>query len=101
MEKLVKANFDNSIIIKISNTVGMISEHQIQNLVKNELINLKNKVFIDLEDVSFIDSTGIKLIIDLYQELTKLDKQMYIINANSTIKEVCKVMNLNKLISIK
>ncbi len=72
--------------------------------VKGKIIELLKEtdkhIVLDMENVEFIDSSGVSIIIMIFNLLMNEDRKLYIINANEMIKETINIAKLHKYIDL-
>ncbi len=94
----------------INNNVAVIKLPQIvvsgdeamkfSNLVNELLTKNIEKIIIDLQDVNVMNSTGLGMIAGTHNNLSKLNKNLYIINYNDRIEKLFKTTHLNDVLNL-
>ncbi len=77
----------------------------------SNLLPLKENIFkviskecfveLDLKEVTYIDSSGIGLIVDIYNNLRNKKGELMLLNVSSDIIEIFEMLNLTKFFKIK
>ncbi len=100
---MIKIKKDNkSLIITI-----MVKQIDISNMMKlKEKIIEKldftfSDIILDLKKVEYIDSSGIGLIVDLYNKIRNKDKNLILKNVSADIKEILGMVNLTRFLKIE
>jgi len=100
---MIKIKKDNkSLIITI-----MVKQIDISNMMKlKEKIIEKldftfSDIIFDLKKVEYIDSSGIGLIVDLYNKIRNKDKNLILKNVSADIKEILGMVNLTRFLKIE
>ncbi len=100
---MIKIKKDNkSLIITI-----MVKQIDISNMMKlKEKIIEKldftfSDIILDLKKVEYIDSSGIGLIVDLYNKIRNKDRNLILKNVSADIKEILGMVNLTRFLKIE
>ena len=102
--------------IKNENTISIITFIEIDRIdttnlkaLKEELTpvindtnnnNNKKDQILDFTNINFIDSSGLTMIINIYKNLSKHEKDLKIINVNKIVFDIFNITKLNTFMSI-
>ncbi len=82
-------------------TLSNLSDHiQIKGTAIKLLKETNKHIVLDMKDVEFIDSSGVSVIIMLFNLLMNEDRKLYISNANDMVKETINIAKLHKYIDL-
>ena len=78
--------------------VNGIVKKYLNDFVKQIENSIEKTIILDMKRVNFVDSSGIVLIVKIYKLSKKLNRQFCLCNVNKEIKNLMRVVNLDKVI---
>ncbi len=87
-------------IIKMPKTIDIKYHIYIKGRVIELLKSTNKHIVIDMEETDFIDSSGISIIIMIYNLLMNEERKLFILNANGNVREAFEIAKLQKYIEI-
>ncbi|MBF0503630.1 MAG: STAS domain-containing protein [Candidatus Omnitrophica bacterium] len=87
-------------LVTLEGDLNMDNSNVLRENFKKILKENNKKVLVDLEKVSFIDSSGIATLIEMFQNLEKINGRMCLSGVNKRIIGVFEVTRVHKLFSM-
>lgn len=91
---------DDKRIIEMPQTVDIRHHIEVKGQIINLLKNTDNHIILDMKDTDFIDSSGISIIIMLFNLLGNEERKLFILNADGMVKETLNISKLYKYIEL-
>ena len=97
---LIKYN-ENTLIYKLSGKIDTYNSNSVAKAIKQSLLNnTLNKAIIDMKEVSYMSSTGIGVFVELLTESKILEINLFLINIQSKVEEVFKLLGFYSFFNI-
>ena len=96
--KVEKVN--DIVLVAVAGELNMDNSNRLREAFKKLLKESNDKILLDLEKLSFMDSSGIATIIELFQDLKKVNGRMCLCCVNKKIIGVFEITKVHKLFSI-
>lgn len=90
---------ENSQVIKLKGPIDINTSHLLKKHF-NDIIKMKKDLIFDLSEVEYVDSSGVATFIFFTKELSGRKKNVYLKNANESIKNIFKFFKLDSLFNI-
>ena len=87
-------------LVVLEGELNMESTHKLRETFKKVLKESNAKVLIDFAKVPFIDSSGIAVLIEISQNLAKVNGRMCLCHVNKDIINVLEITKVHKLFKI-
>lgn len=98
MEIVLKKIGDGSLYVKAAGKLDIDSSAEYGMKVKDELDDI-NELVLDFADITYIASIGLRILLELYQQMSK-QGSMKLINVQEPVQNVLKMTGFNKFLSI-
>lgn len=85
-------------ILKLKQDLTFTNLHAFQTFVRGRLRDGKHTIKLDFSSVKFIDSAGVGAMAGLHKSARGDGGELVLVNANSTVKSILKIVGLDKLI---
>ncbi|MBF0330843.1 MAG: STAS domain-containing protein [Candidatus Omnitrophica bacterium] len=93
-------NINDIVLVLLSGELNMDSSNALREAFKKILKENKKKVLVDFDKVSFIDSSGIATLIEMFQNMGKINGRMCLCHVNKKIVGVFEITKVHKLFSM-
>ncbi len=93
-------NINDIALVVMAGELNMESSNSLREAFKKILKEKKKKVLVDFDKVSFIDSSGIATLIEMFQNMAKVNGRMCLCHVNKKILGVFEITKVHKLFSI-
>ena len=91
---------DDVVLVVLAGELNMENSNILRETFKKLLKEMDKKILLDFEKLAFIDSSGIATLIEMSQNLVKLNGRMCLCGVNKKIIGVFEVTKVQKLFSI-
>ena len=92
--------YSSTYIIEVVGDMDLYSAFELKNVVTKMLAkDIKNYV-VDLAKVDYIDSSGIGVLIHIYSNIKKLNRNLKIANVHGSVEKVIKLTKLSQYFPI-
>lgn len=102
-EKILTAAFEKNekVIIRISGAIKTMVAPCLDEIIKSAM--QKNEEFsIDFSEVTYIASAGLRVLLNMQQEIDENDKpEVVLVNVSDTVKEVFEQTGFNNILKIE
>ncbi len=88
----------NVVIVALEGEINVNNANATREALTKLLTSGERKFLIDFAKVSFIDSSGLAVLIEMVQRLSKVNGKLRVFNVNSKIREVFEIVKIHKLI---
>lgn len=96
-----KTQIENDItLLRVTGDLDMYTLPKAKNIIKQIMDSGHHRILIDLENMDYIDSSGLGFFIGTLKKLKEKGGALKLINLNSYIQGIFKLINLNYIIEI-
>ena len=87
-------------IVALEGEINVTNANGTRELFAGLMQKGEKKILVDFQKVIFIDSSGLAVLIEIVQKLSKVNGKLRVFNVNTKIREVFEIVKIHKLISI-
>ena len=98
MEIVLKKINEAGLYVKASGKLDIDSSAEYGMKIKDSLDDI-NELVLDFSDITYIASIGLRILLELYQQMSK-QGSIKLINVQEPVKNVLKMTGFNKFLSI-
>ena len=80
--------------------IGTVHSQKFKQAMEELLETNLNKIILNMQQVDFIDSTIIGVFIIIFKKVQKLNGSLFVVNCNSSVKNVLCLTKLDKVLQV-
>ena len=88
------------VIVAMEGEINVTNANGVREALTKLLAQGERKFLIDFKLVDFVDSSGLAVLIEMVQKLSKVNGKLRVFNVKSKIREIFEIVKIHKLISI-